>query len=248
MPIADLEECLECPICLEVPKCAPIYQCRNGHILCNKCKAKITVCPSCQEPMGTSRSLLAEKLLEKVPVKCKFAENGCGKRMMSTVLRGHETTCAHRDIQCYGCLEKHPMSAIGEHIKTSHKILREVKDKKAKLVLNDFKEDLSHSSKGISHCSYLLSFEGRDFFFMLHRRSALSFRSWVYSCQFKEALKNTRCRIQFSGFEIVTYEGPVISAEVNVSEVDLGMIIAYELMMRIVVSDGFSVTVEILDI
>ena len=77
------------------------------------------------------------------------------------------------------------------------------------------------------------------------------FRSWVYSCQFKEALKNTRCRIQFSGFEIVTYEGPVISAEVNVSEVeqkDLGMIISSELMKRIVADVKFSVTVEILDI
>ena len=80
VPVADLEEFLECPVCLEVPKSAPIYQCRNGHILCVKCKAKITVCPSCQEPMGSTRNLLAEKLLERVPVKCEFAANGCAER------------------------------------------------------------------------------------------------------------------------------------------------------------------------
>ena len=80
VPVADLKECLECPVCMDVPKGGPIYQCRNGHILCKDCRDRITVCPSCKTTMGRIRSLLAEKILEKVPLPCPFEKNGCSKR------------------------------------------------------------------------------------------------------------------------------------------------------------------------
>ena len=77
------------------------------------------------------------------------------------------------------------------------------------------------------------------------------FRSWVYSCKFKEDLENTRYRIKFPGSESVTYEGPVISAEVSLREVkqkDLGLVLSSEMIKRVIVNERFSVSVEILDI
>ena len=32
-----LKEDLECPVCMDVPESLPIYQCLQGHIICNVC-------------------------------------------------------------------------------------------------------------------------------------------------------------------------------------------------------------------
>ena len=80
VPVAALEECLECPVCLELPQRPPVFQCERGHILCSRCHARLNICPSCQMPLGLMRCLVAEKILEKVPMACKFAKNGCRQR------------------------------------------------------------------------------------------------------------------------------------------------------------------------
>ena len=47
---------LECPVCLEIawpPK--KIFQCREGHIVCDTCKANPNLknCPMCRIPLST---------------------------------------------------------------------------------------------------------------------------------------------------------------------------------------------------
>ena len=59
---ATLESHLECPVCLVVPKSGPIYQCRNGHLLCHQCHPKLKRCPLCKIPLEKLRNLLAEQL------------------------------------------------------------------------------------------------------------------------------------------------------------------------------------------
>merc|ERR1719178_187452 len=59
---------LECPVCLELawpPK--KIYQCREGHIICEECKGNpaLKVCPMCRIPLAnnpTSRNRQLEEL------------------------------------------------------------------------------------------------------------------------------------------------------------------------------------------
>jgi len=59
---------LECPVCLELawpPK--KIFQCREGHIICEECKANpaLKVCPMCRIPLAnnlTSRNRQLEEL------------------------------------------------------------------------------------------------------------------------------------------------------------------------------------------
>ena len=77
LPMTELTDTLECPICAEVPHSTPIYQCENGHILCKKCHKRLSNCPLCRKPLGKIRSLVAEKMLEKVPLPCSFADDGC---------------------------------------------------------------------------------------------------------------------------------------------------------------------------
>ena len=42
---------LECPVCLETMR-RRIFQCRNGHNVCENCSANpaLTTCPQCREP------------------------------------------------------------------------------------------------------------------------------------------------------------------------------------------------------
>ena len=54
---------LECPVCLNIPDTTPVFQCKNGHIICSGCRAKLNICPVCRVPFGYSRSLTSEKLI-----------------------------------------------------------------------------------------------------------------------------------------------------------------------------------------
>ena len=61
--IEDLNTNLECPVCLDLPQSGPIYQCRNGHLMCKDCHPKMKRCPICVVPLEKLRNLLSEKLL-----------------------------------------------------------------------------------------------------------------------------------------------------------------------------------------
>lgn len=63
----DLETVLQCPVCLEIPPNL-IYLCKVGHHMCDKCKVRLTLCPTCQSPMTKSRNFLAEALISKLEV------------------------------------------------------------------------------------------------------------------------------------------------------------------------------------
>jgi len=63
------KDLLECPVCtseMRPPK--RIFQCIAGHSLCEECKSKVRICPTCRVEMkigNVSRNLLAEAIAEK---------------------------------------------------------------------------------------------------------------------------------------------------------------------------------------
>ena len=44
----SMREHLECPVCVSVPR-GTIFQCNNGHILCQECHEKVEACPTCRD-------------------------------------------------------------------------------------------------------------------------------------------------------------------------------------------------------
>ena len=46
--IEELVDTLECPVCLDTADTAPIYQCPEGHLVCDDCNAKMVECPQVQ--------------------------------------------------------------------------------------------------------------------------------------------------------------------------------------------------------
>uniref|UniRef100_A0A1B6KWV6 RING-type domain-containing protein n=1 Tax=Graphocephala atropunctata TaxID=36148 RepID=A0A1B6KWV6_9HEMI len=60
----DLESILQCPVCFELPANI-IYLCRVGHHMCERCRRRLTNCPTCQSAMTGARNFLAEALISK---------------------------------------------------------------------------------------------------------------------------------------------------------------------------------------
>ncbi|XP_074032333.1 uncharacterized protein [Leptinotarsa decemlineata] len=89
-----IKKTLECPICTKYMT-KEIYSCEIGHLLCNECKSKVTLCPSCQAPIGCARNYALESMAENVNIPCKNDNKGCvfvGKLHM---LSRHEDNCSY---------------------------------------------------------------------------------------------------------------------------------------------------------
>jgi len=108
---------LECPVCKVVPREGPIYECPNGHLVCQECKRG--TCPICREAMGHHRSLLAVALIEKIYHECKHDE--CDEVFKLENLSDHEKLCKHRTVSCPDdtCDKKLALSKLVDHLKSS---------------------------------------------------------------------------------------------------------------------------------
>lgn len=99
-------------------------QCQNGHVACASC-SKLTnnVCPSCQQPTGSIRCLVLEKLIESLKVKCKFAAEGCTATVKFSEKGSHERICLYEPLSCpfpncYFGNERY--SLLQEHVRQNH--------------------------------------------------------------------------------------------------------------------------------
>ena len=94
-----LIELVECNICFEIPTArTKIRQCINGHLICNSCYTEYNNlrsrelisetlesrhqprCPSCRTTQIGIRSLIAEKLVEKLTENDDFPESDISNR------------------------------------------------------------------------------------------------------------------------------------------------------------------------
>ena len=116
--ISEIEDALECVICLEFPKNTPVFQCENGHVLCNTCHGRVTSCPSCRVRLGRIRCLAVEKVIAKFGGPCKFSSYGCNARLPHELLMSHETICDWKPVPCPSpnCKEVVPISKMSQHL------------------------------------------------------------------------------------------------------------------------------------
>jgi len=141
------QDILECPICLELPD-KPVYQCKNGHLICRACYPKVKICPVCRENLDSNkplRNLVAEKFLENMnnngkttykdvlrprrssvvaqTLACKNAENGCEiKWKTNGEVIQHQKACKYRLVHCpdLRCSRKIPLANLFVHINDDH--------------------------------------------------------------------------------------------------------------------------------
>jgi len=118
----ELKDVLECPVCLKVPRQPPIYQCERGHCICSVCHSKLTNCPVCRIPLGKTRSLIFEKVLQKMPHSCKFSDYGCKVEHTKSNLETHEKDCQFRLVNCVdlACQAQVCMAQLMTHMTKDH--------------------------------------------------------------------------------------------------------------------------------
>ncbi|XP_058091562.1 E3 ubiquitin-protein ligase SINA-like 10 [Magnolia sinica] len=91
---------LDCTICME-PLIPPVYQCDNGHIACSSCCTKLkNKCHSCSWPIGYSRCLAIEKVIESIKVTCHNARYGCKERVSYSNKLTHAESCVYMPCAC----------------------------------------------------------------------------------------------------------------------------------------------------
>ncbi|XP_069702474.1 probable E3 ubiquitin-protein ligase sinah [Periplaneta americana] len=115
---------MECPVCYE-PLIPPIHQCKNSHNVCEKCRKKMTVCPTCNEAYLNTRSVFVEHIAELLFYPCKNAEVGCAERHNLQNLEKHNKECPHRMYDCLpgkptNCAWKGRSFDIYTHVSESH--------------------------------------------------------------------------------------------------------------------------------
>ncbi|ODM94886.1 E3 ubiquitin-protein ligase Siah1 [Orchesella cincta] len=121
---------MECPVCFEILT-APIYQCQNGHIICNNCINRIEFCGECRIPLGDSRirNVALEYISQSMEVKCPNSTDGCEVLTTSGNLKIHLEVCDFRPIPLCSkhlgwtnCIEKVTASSAINHLREVHQV------------------------------------------------------------------------------------------------------------------------------
>lgn len=122
---SDFASLLQCPVCYELLG-PPVWQCREGHPLCNSCRQQIVSgrCPTCRTTDNVLiRCLALEQLLQTMRVRCK---HGCGSMIDFERKHEHEQFCERRPARCFdnSCAWTGSCDQWVAHLTTTpHKIL-----------------------------------------------------------------------------------------------------------------------------
>lgn len=122
----DLKSLFECPICFDyaVP---PIYQCQNGHLVCQACSNKITLCHTCRVPITkpSIRNLQLDRLANTFLFPCKYNFNGCQWKSHWLKKHEHEDSCDFISYSCpcpgTSCKWTGLLSQVMPHLSEHHK-------------------------------------------------------------------------------------------------------------------------------
>ena len=106
-----------CCFCQMIPRNGPIYNNKEGAIVCSTCKDSKK-----GKFQQNNMTKLLEKLLSAFPRYCKFKKNGCEFTIDIQNIKYHEEDCKHRDIECVECDDILPASTLFGHLKTVHEI------------------------------------------------------------------------------------------------------------------------------
>jgi hypothetical protein len=93
---------LNCPICFVLPV-GDVFQCSNGHILCETCCNAIqlqrNICPSCSVSLTTkSRNLFARAIIGETATQCPHQL--CQEQILMKYLPRHQRACMYGEMEC----------------------------------------------------------------------------------------------------------------------------------------------------
>ena len=117
-----LYKLLECPICLDTMG-PPIFQCREGHLICSPCREKIDKCPTCRIPLDNIRNRALENMVAKMVMPCPNRIFGCTMTPRFEDMVRHQEVCQYRMYHCPRSrlvYVQGPLSQVADHLKEKH--------------------------------------------------------------------------------------------------------------------------------
>lgn len=113
----------KCPVCTEFFD-IPVFQCDNGHSLCNSCSHKTNACPTCRAPIRRKlRNYLLEQQISSIEIKCAF--QGCREQFKMSERLEHEQSCLYSpNLPCIlqNCRWNGSRTSLITHLTQKHKI------------------------------------------------------------------------------------------------------------------------------
>ncbi|XP_045765041.1 uncharacterized protein LOC123867170 isoform X2 [Maniola jurtina] len=160
----SLLQLLECPVCLEWME-PPMSQCRRGHLVCVRCRARLSACPVCRTTFSSVRNRAMEGVAEMLRYPCR---HGCGRETQLRQRGSHEANCASRRYRCptAACAKREPLplGALVHHFQTAHQAMLKV----------GFRHEFSMKVNVDQHDDWLVA-AGCDLF---HLRVDVNVRTW----------------------------------------------------------------------
>ena len=103
--LKEIKALLECPICLESINAVPVYQCKEGHLICKECNSNLREilieCPICRKRLNQNRSNVVEKIVQTLSpvtmVHCPVLD--CQKLVDSSELNNHINKFNHEILE-----------------------------------------------------------------------------------------------------------------------------------------------------
>lgn len=248
---------LECPICLLIPRKPPVYQCDNGHIICNKCHSNVSICPICRVRLRKTRSLVSEKVLPLIIGTCQFTNHGCNVKLLNTELDDHELVCLYREIHCVDlvCEEKVSATKLIEHMHKNHAADFDFGDAKEGLIFVNTKSQLAvneadYENEGFWYGEHLI-LDGNNFFCETMTEGKGVWYMWVYVLGTPEDCKNYDFTVKIiclDDTEELTYTGqclPLDTAKEEITETGQCLIFIDKTAKRFCVDSRLNYFVEV---
>jgi hypothetical protein len=122
--ISHIKSCLKCPVCLVIPRTPHVFQCSNGHVVCQDCHARVNKCPTCRVKLAKpgKRNLFAEQVAQRFEHPCRYSDKGCGFKGAAAELPKHEVNCDVRSVACPLCRKEFHFAKMAEHWSAEHKV------------------------------------------------------------------------------------------------------------------------------
>ena len=222
--IEEFRDFLECPVCIRIPESSPIYQCPNGHVVCNVCHAKLKQCPVCRANLGKTRSLVAEKIMSKLPKSCENSEHGCKVLLIKDQLTKHEQKCQYRIVQCphLDCTTKIYYKNMMKHLKGKKSYLPPTFVVENQVITKGWTVPFDCFERSGSGSPSYLGMAGRIFFLENVRYVNTMWYTWIYLLGTKEEAESFFYEIKVTNpkqGEVLTYLGQVVSCDLDVTNV-----------------------------
>lgn len=202
-------------------------------MLCKSCRDQLKTCPVCKIRLRYTRNLAVEKILENLPVPCKFERYGCLRELVKVERVKHEKICELREVRCpyLECRNFFSVARLVQHL-PEHSIATKTFKGASNLCLTVEEDSFGHQDlPNLYWKPQRMDFKDRMFFVAEKKdyKTGL-FYIWVYIIGTPEQATEFTTKIKVFGPETdkLSFTCPVVSIDLEEHEVlNTGAVLAF---------------------